>query len=101
MSQESKKLILELAKSLKALTFGDFTLSSGQKSKYYFDGRLLTLDPEGAYMVAKAFISILESYSACNSTINNIHEVLWDQIHRSDNFYTIWPRTRNLVVWHQ
>jgi len=57
------KRILEISKEKGALTFGEFKLSSGGTSKYYFDGRLLTLDPEGAYMVAKAFLSILEGYS--------------------------------------
>ena len=64
MSQESKKLILELAKSLKALTFGDFTLSSGQKSKYYFDGRILTLSPEGSYLVGEAILEEAFKYGA-------------------------------------
>ena len=51
--------ILELAVELKALIYGDFTLSSGRKSSYYFDGRLLTLYPEGAYLVGKAFFEAL------------------------------------------
>ena len=44
---EQAERILELAKKLGALTFGEFTLSSGQKSGYYFDGRLLSLSPDG------------------------------------------------------
>tara|TARA_B100001750_G_C15396515_1_gene540341 strand:- start:384 stop:959 length:576 start_codon:yes stop_codon:yes gene_type:complete len=51
--------ILEIAKRLGALQFGQFTLSSGAESKYYFDGRLLTLDPEGASLIARAFMPIL------------------------------------------
>jgi orotate phosphoribosyltransferase len=35
---------------------GEFTLSSGQKSNYYIDGRLVTLDGEGALAVAEAII---------------------------------------------
>jgi len=57
------KRILEISKETGALTFGEFQLSAGGTSKYYFDGRLLTLDPEGAYMVAKVFLEILEAYS--------------------------------------
>ena len=53
------KRILDLATSLGALKYGDFILTSGKKSKYYFDGRLLTLDPEGSYLVANAVINIL------------------------------------------
>ena len=49
-SEINRLLDLVLEKSFK---FGDFTLSSGLKSAYYFDGRLTTLDPEGAYLVGK------------------------------------------------
>ena len=51
--------ILRAAKRLGALQFGDFTLTSGAKGTYYFDGRLLTLDPEGATLVARAFLPML------------------------------------------
>jgi orotate phosphoribosyltransferase len=50
------KRLLERAIELGALKFGDFTLSSGKKSSYYFDGRLLTLDAEGAYLVGMAVL---------------------------------------------
>jgi orotate phosphoribosyltransferase len=54
--------ILALAQELGALQYGSFTLSSGQTSGYYFDGRLLTLHPEGADLVCQAFLPlILES----------------------------------------
>ncbi len=36
----------------KALKRGEFILSSGKKSNYYLDGRIITLTPEGAYLVA-------------------------------------------------
>ena len=64
MTQESKKTILELAKTLEALIFGDFTLSSGQKSKYYFDGRILTLSPRGSYLVGEAILEEVHNYGA-------------------------------------
>ena len=51
--------ILEIAKRLGALQFGQFILSSGAESKYNFDGRLLTLHPEGASLIARAFMPIL------------------------------------------
>ncbi len=56
--------ILELAKSKGALLFGEFRLSAGGMSGYYFDGRILTLDPEGGYRVAQAFLSILRECGA-------------------------------------
>lgn len=43
--------LIELFKA-KSLQFGEFTLSSGMKSNYYFDGKRTTLDPEGAYLCA-------------------------------------------------
>ena len=42
MTQGMAHRILELAQELGALQFGEFTLSSGLSSSYYFDGRLLT-----------------------------------------------------------
>jgi len=51
---ETAKRILELAKVTGALLHGDFTLTSGKKSTYYFDGKKLTFSPEGAYQVGKA-----------------------------------------------
>ncbi len=46
--------ILALAEEVGALSYGDFTLASGKKSRYYFDGRLLSLHPLGAHLLARA-----------------------------------------------
>ena len=54
-----KKRLLEVAKEREALLFGEFTLSAGDTSSYYFDGRRLTLDPEGAYLTAKILLPAL------------------------------------------
>ena len=53
--------LLQIALDRGALTYGDFTLASGQKSSYYFDGRQLTLDSEGAYLIGKAFFALLST----------------------------------------
>lgn len=50
--------ILKISRELNALQFGEFELSSGAKSHYYFDGRLLTLHPEGARAVAEVILAI-------------------------------------------
>src|SRR3954468_5415442 len=42
-----------------SLTFGDFTLSSGAKSRYYFDCKLTTLDPEGATPVGAEMLALV------------------------------------------
>jgi len=56
--------VLDRAKTTGALTLGEFKLSSGKTGSYYFDGRLLTLDPEGANRVALALLPILKKCDA-------------------------------------
>ena len=51
--------LLELALERGALQYGEFTLTSGKKSSYYFDGRMISLDPEGAYLIAEALMPFL------------------------------------------
>ena len=43
---------------------GDFTLSSGRKSDYYFDCRQTSLDPEGAWLIGSIFLHMLEGEGA-------------------------------------
>ena len=50
--------LLELLKA-HSLLFGDFTLASGRKSRYYFDSKRTTLLPEGAYLVAREVLRVL------------------------------------------
>ena len=54
------KRLYERALELDSLKFGDFVLSSGQKSSYYFDGRMLSTDPEGADLISRAFSFVIE-----------------------------------------
>ncbi len=56
--------LLQLALERGALNYGEYTLSSGQKSRYYFDGRLLSLNPEGAHLIAQALLPILREAGA-------------------------------------
>ena len=51
--------LLERSIELQALEYGDFTLSSGAKSSYYFDGRLLTTDGESVEIIASLFLDVL------------------------------------------
>ena len=51
--------VLNLSQKLGALEFDEFQLTSGESSNYYFDGRLVTLDPEGAYTVGKALLPMI------------------------------------------
>ena len=54
--------IRQIAERLGALQFGEFKLTAGGASSYYFDGRLVTLDPEGAHTVANALLPVLTRY---------------------------------------
>ena len=63
MDNVAEKL-LQRALEMGALTYGDFTLTSGKKSNYYFDGRLLSLDPEGAYLTAQALLPLVRASGA-------------------------------------
>jgi orotate phosphoribosyltransferase len=56
--------LLQLALDRGALRYGDFTLSSGRKSRYYFDGRLLSLDPEGALLIGNALLPLVRQAGA-------------------------------------
>lgn len=47
---------VQLLVDVGALLYGEFTLASGKSSTYYFDSKPLTLDPEGAYVVASYFL---------------------------------------------
>ncbi len=41
---------------------GDFTLTSGKKSDYYFDCKQTALHPEGAYLLGRIFLDMLYTY---------------------------------------
>ena len=64
VNTERARRILELAYEVGALLEGEFTLTSGKKSNYYFDGKRLTLTPEGAYLVGKAVLDLLADVDA-------------------------------------
>ncbi len=53
--------LLERALELGALRYGEFTLTSGAKSSYYFDGRLLTTDGESVDIISSLFLQVLEA----------------------------------------
>ncbi len=43
----------------RALKFGDFTLASGKKSKYYLDGKQITLHSAGLRQVSEGLLDLL------------------------------------------
>ncbi len=60
--QKINKLKVQLAAMLEkeALKRGNFVLSSGKTSTYYLDGRIITLTPEGAYLVASIILEMIK-----------------------------------------
>ena len=63
-SDDPVSRLLRLAVERGALKYGEFALASGRKSKFYFDGRLLSLDPEGAHLIAQALLPLLRQAGA-------------------------------------
>jgi orotate phosphoribosyltransferase len=55
---EAKQRLLTILKT-KSVFHGDFLLASGQRSNYYVDCRLTTLDPEGATLVGQVLFSVI------------------------------------------
>lgn len=54
--EELKKTLLE-----RSLKFGDFTLASGKKAKYYCDGKMTTLCARGLTLVGEGIFELLEA----------------------------------------
>lgn len=54
-----KSELLALIKE-KAVVKGDRTLASGKKANFYIDGKQVTLDPHGIYVVAKVILQMLQ-----------------------------------------
>lgn len=60
---ELKVRLLELLKQ-EAFKTGKFILSSGKESNYYLDGRIITMTPEGAYLIAKIMLEMIQGLDA-------------------------------------
>jgi len=48
----------------RALKFGDFTLASGKKAKYYLDGKQITLHSEGLRLVSEGLLALMQDVDA-------------------------------------
>jgi orotate phosphoribosyltransferase len=48
----------------RALKFGDFTLASGKKAKYYLDGKQITLHSQGLRLVSEGLLALMEGVDA-------------------------------------
>ncbi len=61
-TRELKKKLLVLLK-LDAFKKGKFILSSGKESNFYLDGRIITMTPEGAYLIAAIILEMIKNDS--------------------------------------
>ena len=59
MDTNSVKRLREIASEVGAFLQGDFTLASGQRSDRYFEGKRVTLWPEGARLVGEVLFELL------------------------------------------
>ena len=55
----SARALLARAEELGALEYGEFTLSSGKKSNFYFDGRLLSTDKTCVTLASQLLLDVL------------------------------------------
>src|SRR5215831_17445180 len=47
----------------KSLRIGNFTLTSGKKSSYYLDCRMMTLDPNGALLIGRIILRQIRTHN--------------------------------------
>src|SRR2546428_4020326 len=59
MTSDYKQRLKDLLQR-KSIVWGKVRLASGQESDYYFDCKLTTLDPEGAFLTGYAVLDLLE-----------------------------------------
>jgi len=55
---DNRQRLMDLVRD-RALKFGDFTLASGRKAKYYLDGKQVTLHSEGLQLVSAGLLELL------------------------------------------
>ena len=63
IDNDNVRRIMAIAMEAGAFIRGEFILTSGKKSSYYFDARKLTLHPEGAYRVGCEISRLLSGKS--------------------------------------
>ena len=103
MQQQAVRLLEDSG----ALLFGDFTLASGKKSKYYFDSKKLTLDPQGAIFVAQQIVEELDQLgirhvggTAYGAIPIVSHVVFHSGIRTGDPIYAFYHRRKSDAKMH-
>ena len=59
MDSQYRKKLIELVRKV-SYREGDFTLASGQKSKYYIDLKATTLHPDGAFWIGELAVDLIQ-----------------------------------------
>jgi orotate phosphoribosyltransferase len=62
-AEQARNELYDLLKR-QSVFHGDFTLASGARSAYYFDCRLTTMDPKGAWLVGQTMHTLLRREQA-------------------------------------
>jgi orotate phosphoribosyltransferase len=71
MASDNKERLAKMLRQ-KSFSFGNFRLSSGQESKYYFDCKLTTLDPEGAFLTGAAVMEAIDELALAPEAIGGM-----------------------------
>ena len=90
----SAERLLSLSLARGSLKYGQFTLSSGKTSSYYFDGRLLSLDPEGAMLIGQALLPLIRQAGA-----QAVGDRPWRPIPSSRPWH--WPARKMAMVYQR
>lgn len=73
-SLDLHRMKIRLAKIIMERSYkeGDFTLTSGRKSNFYFDGKQTALHPEGSYLIGHLFNAMLSEAGLGNKEVTAI-----------------------------
>jgi orotate phosphoribosyltransferase len=69
--QSDKVRLLEILRE-KSVSYGDFELSSGRKSTYYVDSKVMTFDQEGISLTGKLVLEIIQNRAETASAIGGL-----------------------------
>ncbi|MDW7776372.1 MAG: orotate phosphoribosyltransferase [Methanosarcinales archaeon] len=64
--------LIQALKDCGAVKFGDFTLASGRKSKYYIDIKKATSDPGTLTLIAGRIMAIIKEQNICVEAIGGV-----------------------------
>lgn len=69
---DKKRQILRDLVETRCLVFGDYTLSTGEKSRFYFDCKHATLDGEALALMSDAFLEEIQKFEPVPTAIGGL-----------------------------